>query len=342
MSQLLPRISVAGVLRHRARVTHLDRKLPIREVAAAAWGGLQDTIPRAGLMSLHARVDSVQPDSWDDPTLVQVWFRGGADYIVPRADVGIFTLGCYPRDRKRADELERLADEVHRVTRGEITRIAELPADLVRQRNASLRQTSATGRVLIRWNASDIWVVPYERPAIDVEEARLELARRFVHWFGPVTVRELARWTGDKPGDARMTWGELTDELVEVTVDHGEGAPTEARWLLATDAPALLAAEPIEGVRLLPPSDPFLRLDRELLVVDPERRRRVLPEIGQSPGFAPGAILVDGVVAGVWQRQGGRVGLELFEPLSDVVAGAVEDEARSMPIRGGITQVRWA
>src|SRR4051794_6180691 len=93
------RVSVAQALRYRAAVTHLDRKLSGREaLAEAAWGGLQDTIPRAGLMALHARVDATDPDAWEDPSLAQIWFRGGADYIVPRADIGVFTLGCYPRD----------------------------------------------------------------------------------------------------------------------------------------------------------------------------------------------------------------------------------------------------
>jgi hypothetical protein len=333
------RVSAERVFRYRARATHLDTKLSGEDaLAAAAWGGQQDTIPRAGLMALHARVDGTDPDSWEDPSLVQIWFRAGADYIVPRADVGVFTLGCYPRDPGLAALLERTADAVHRATGGAVTRVRELPAELVQQRNAALRQTSATGRVLIRWNASDIWVVPVERPAMDVDEARLELARRFLHWFGPATVRELGRWTGEKPRDARLTWDGLACELLEVTVE--EDSP-EPRWMLDRDVPSLMAAEPIQGVRLLPPSDPFLRLNRELLVPDPDRRRRVLPEIGQSPGYAPGAILVDGRVAGVWQRQAGRVRLAPFDPLSKAVAEAVEEQARSMPIRGGITSVRW-
>jgi hypothetical protein len=332
-------VSPADVLRYRARVTHLDRKLSgPGALAAAAWGGLQDTIPRAGLMALHARVEGAQPDSWEDPSLVQIWFRGGADYIVPRDDVGIFTLGCYPRDERQAEVLERLADAVHDVTGGEVTRVRDLPPALVRQRNGSLRQTSATGRVLIRWNASDIWVVPVERPAIDVEEARFALARRFLHWFGPATVHELARWTGEKPRDARLTWNRVADELVEVAIDARD---SEHRWMLATDLTALSVAEPIHGVRLLPPSDPFLRLDHEWLVPDAEIRRRVLLKIGESVGYAPGAILVEGRIAGVWQRQSGRVGLELFEPISVESRDAVEDEARLMPIRGGVTQIRW-
>jgi hypothetical protein len=41
----------------------LDRKLPAGSFAAAAWGGLQDSIPRSGVLSLNARVEGTQPDS---------------------------------------------------------------------------------------------------------------------------------------------------------------------------------------------------------------------------------------------------------------------------------------
>ena len=73
-------LSAADVLRFRATASHLDRRLAPGAYAAAAWGGLQDSIPRAGLTSLHARVESTAPDAWEDPSLVQIWFRGGADY----------------------------------------------------------------------------------------------------------------------------------------------------------------------------------------------------------------------------------------------------------------------
>ena len=39
--------------------------------------------------------------------------------------------------------------------------------------------------------------------------------------------------------------------------------------MLAADVDALLAAEPIAGVRLLPYDDAYTKLDRELLVPDP-------------------------------------------------------------------------
>src|SRR5258706_4981734 len=197
------------VLRYRARVSHLDRKLPAGSFAAAAWGGLQDSAPRAGVMSLHARVAGTQPDSWEDPSVVQIWFRGGADYIVPRADVGIFTLGCLPRDPQQAAALERLADDIQRAAKGAMTPVGDV-AERIGHRSAAdpfhPRASSTTGRVHIRWDASRIWLIPVERPAIDPEDARRELARRYLHWLGPGPKAGVGRRTGGKPGAAAETW----------------------------------------------------------------------------------------------------------------------------------------
>jgi hypothetical protein len=316
------------IVRFRERVTHLDQKLPPGSFAAAAWGGLQDSIPRAGITSLHARVEATQPDSWEHPSVVQIWFRGGADYIVPRADVGVFTLGSYPRDKERGAELERLADDIHRVCEGRTLPVREVQARLKHAQPIALRFSALTGRTHIRWDASNIWLIPVERPAIDLEDARRQLARRFLHWLGPATKAGMARWTGVSPRDASETWRSIEDELVAVEVG------TERRFLLADDIEALTTAEPIRGVRLLPLDDPLTKTDKELMVPDAARRSVVLPGWGQSPGYLPGAVLVDGEIVGVWQRQQRRVTVRPFAKLAAQVRQALEGEALSMPIAG--------
>jgi hypothetical protein len=324
-------ISADQTLLYRARVTHLDAKLPYRSIAKAAWGGLQDSVPRGGVVALHARVDGTKPDSWEHPALVQIWFRGGADYIVPRDDVGIFTLGCLPRDVARVAELERLADEIHAATDGKMMLVREV-ADRIGHRSAGdpfhPRASSTTGRVHIRWDASNIWVIPAERPDIDIEDARRELARRFLHWFAPATRRDLARWTGVKIGETAETWAALERDVVEVEVAG------ERRFVLNSDVEALEAADAIEGVRLLPQDDPFTRLDPGWLVPDARLRGRALPRAGQWPGYIPGALLVDGRIAGAWQRQQRKVTVHPFEQLSVAVREAVEREAVGLPIAG--------
>ena len=345
------RISPEQALRYRARASLLDRKVPAGDLAAAAWGGLQDTVPRGAVIALHARVAATRPDSWEDPTLVQIWFRGGADYVVPRADVGIFTLGSYPRDEARARELEALADQVHHLTGGRMTNSSDLPQDLGGRR-PRYRTTALTGRVHIRWDTHLTWVIPVERPTIDPEDARRELARRFFHWFAPATLPQLIRWTGAEPKDARVTLEAIRAELVPVEVgdeDVGRGVAepaTEARFALHEDIDALRTAAPIEGVRLLPQDDPFTKLDHRWLIPDEDLRRRALPKVGHSPGYIPGAVLVDGGVVGAWQRQGRAVTIHPFRRPSSLSAAtreAIEAEALAFPIAGpGEARVTFA
>jgi hypothetical protein len=334
-----PTVPPSSVLAYRAQASGLDAKLPAGSFAAAAWGGLQDSVPRGGIISLHARVEDVQPDSWEDPSLAQIWFRGGADYIVPRADVGIFTLGSYPRDPEAAAALERLADEIDRVTDGETLKVAEVSARLgpIKQ-PTEIRAVALTGRALIRWDASNIWLIPVKRQDIDAEDARLELARRFLHWLGPATKADLARWTGVTPRDATATWKALEPEMATVEIS---GKP---RAILAADLDVLQRAEPVSGVRLLPMDDPFTKLDHDLLVPDVALRGRALPIVGKSPGYIPGAVVVDGTVVGGWQRQQRKVTIHSFPAarLSARVREAIEREALAFPIAGASSpSVSW-
>jgi hypothetical protein len=337
--------TVEQVLRYRALVSHLKEKLPLRSIANAAWGGLQDSVPRGGVISLHARVVGTKPDSWEHPSLVQVWFRGGADYIVPRRDVGIFTLGCLPRDRARAKELERLADEIHRVTKGQTMLVREVATQLGHPSAGDPlhpRASSTTGRVHIRWDASNIWLIPVGRPTIDPEDARRQLARRFLHWYGPATRQRLASWTGVKPAEAAETWKALEPELAEVQIEGSARARPERLFMLEADMEALAQSEPIQGVRLLPQDDPFTKFDHELLVADKQLRLRALPRAGQSPGYIPGGILVDGQIVGAWQRQQRKVTLHPFSKQIARVREAIEQEALSMPIAGSTgPSVMW-
>ena len=68
-------VTRAQVVAFRRRVSALDKRLPsgVKSLRIAAWAGLQDSMPRAALLSIHARVDATLPDAWDDPSYVQVW-----------------------------------------------------------------------------------------------------------------------------------------------------------------------------------------------------------------------------------------------------------------------------
>jgi hypothetical protein len=62
------------ILAFRRHVGALDERLPrgARSLRRAAWAGLQDSMPRAAVLSIHARVKGTEVSSWEDPSLVQL------------------------------------------------------------------------------------------------------------------------------------------------------------------------------------------------------------------------------------------------------------------------------
>ena len=53
----------------------------------AAWAGLQDSMPRAALLSINARVEGTGPSAWEHPSLVQVWGPRYHVYVVAARDL---------------------------------------------------------------------------------------------------------------------------------------------------------------------------------------------------------------------------------------------------------------
>jgi hypothetical protein len=115
------------------------------------------------------------------------------------------------------------------------------------------------------------------------------------------------------------------------------------------DAVALAADEPTlrehdarpRGARLLPSGDPFYLFwdaDRELLVPDAAHRSALW-----TSRVWPGALLVDGEIAGTWRRSGVVVSVQPWRPLDAREREAVEVEAATLPLPEvhGASSVRW-
>lgn len=326
------------ILAFRRRVGHLDERLPYGEesLARIAWAGLQDSMPRAALLSIHARMERTAPDTWQHPSLVQLWGPRFSVFVVAEKDRGVFSLGRLTDDPQRLAMAEDLAQRLESFLDG-----ARMPArQAARGMGAehSLRYAAPTGRVLMRWEGArqpEIWTVA--QPDIDPAEARLELVRRHLHIFGPTTAQSFGLWAGIKPYRALEIFESLGESLLPVATPVGDGfilASDEADIRSTPDAPA--------PARLLPSGDAYYLLqgvDRELLVTDPTRRS----ELWTSRVW-PGAVLVGGEIVGIWRRSQHKVDIETWQPLSDDSREAVENEAMSLPIPGvdpGSIRVRW-
>ncbi len=294
-------------------------------------------MPRAALLSIHARVGGTEPDSWEDPSLVQVWGPRYSAYVVAERDRAVFTVGRLPTDAATRREIDQLADQVEAFLDGRRMSCNDVGRALGRH-PVSVRYAAPTGRVVMRWDGArrpTIWMVP--PPAIDPDDARLELARRYLHVFGPATAVAFAEWAGIVPARGLATFDALTGSLTPVRTPIGDA-------LILTEDEGEIRA-PVDGdvaaARLLPSGDAYFLLqgaDRELLIPDPVRR----PELWTSRVW-PGAVVVKGEVTGTWRRAGSVVAIQTWRRLPAAAREAVELEAQSFPLPAlqGRIRVRW-
>jgi hypothetical protein len=327
------------ILAHRRRVGALDERLPPGpgSLRQAAWAGLQDSMPRAALLSIHARVDGAEPASWEDASLVQLWGPRYQVYVVAACDLAPFSLGRLPDDAKGRTRARDMAALLHAHLGGARMPYGQAGDELGVHSPNSLRYAATTGTVLIRWEgarAPAVWTVP--PPAVDPLEARLELARRYLHILGPATPATFAKWAGITAQAAVATFESLRPALTAVRTPLGDAC------VLAADERSFRAGPgPVAPVRLLPSGDAYYLLwdhDRALLVPDPDRRS----ELWTSRVW-PGAILVGGEVRGTWRRAHDVMTIATWDRFSRADRAAVEAEAAMLPLPGvekGIT-VRW-
>jgi hypothetical protein len=332
------RVSRDQVLAYRRRVGSLDERLAPGGDALrrAAWAGLTDSGPRAALLSIHARVRGTTSSALDDPALVQVWGPRFSAYVVAARDRAVFTLGRLAAAEARRRYAEDLADRLDAFLDGRELPYGEAGRGVGVHPN-QLRYAATTGRVLIRWDGArqpTVRTVP--APEVDAGAARLELARRYLRVLGPATVDGFARWAGLYARAAVPAFEALGPALTPVRTDVGDA------WVLAADEAELRAdPAPAAPARLLPSGDTLYLLhgrDRELLIPDAAHRATLW-----TSRVWPGAVLVDGEVAGTWRRADEKVIVSPWAPLPAGARAAVEQEAASMPLPGlgGPVVVRW-
>ena len=332
-------LSREQILGQRRAVGGLHERLPASSgsLRMAAWAGLQDSMPRAALLSIHARVAGSEPGTLGDPSLVQLWGPRFSAYAVAAEDRAVFTLGRMPDDAGGRGRAIATADRLEAHLGGRALPYGEAGVGLGVAPN-SLRYATTTGRVLIRWDGARqpvIWAVP--APDVDPADARLELARRYLHVLGPGTPFGLAAWAGIKPPAARAAFEAIDGTLLPVRTPIGDA------WILAGDEPAFrapLAARP-GTARLLPSGDAFFLLegaDRDLLVPDAGLRGRLW-----TSRVWPGAVLVGGEPVGTWRRADALVTIQPWRRLTPGEREALDFEAASLPLPGlaGPIRARW-
>jgi hypothetical protein len=293
-------------------------------------------MPRAALLSIHARVSGAHASIWEHPSLVQLWGPRFSTYVVPARDRAVFTLGRLLDDERGRRRAEEVADRLHAFLDGRRMGDAEAGRALGKHPNW-FRYGAPSGRILIRWDGArqpTVWTVaPLE---VDVLAAGRELARRHLHVFGPTTPAAFAVWAGIGLAQAQAAFHALKRSLTAVRTPIGEAC------VLTRDEPAFRApAGPPAAARLLPSGDAYYLLqgaDRELLVPDAEHRSALW-----TSRVWPGAVVVAGELVGTWRRSQGNLTIQPWRRLSRAEREAVEAEADGLPLPGveGRIVVSW-
>lgn len=293
-------------------------------------------MPRAAVLSVNARMEQTESSVWENRAFVQVWGPRYSAYVIPNRDLAVFTLGRLPASAKGRDKAYGLAAKLNAFLGGRALPFGEAGRAIGCHPN-QLRYAATTGTVLIRWDgAKQPTVRTVAAPEVDPADARRELARRFLHVFGPSTAEAFGTWAGVRAQAAIATFDSLYRSLTPVVTPIGPA------WLLNRDVET--AREPCQSdgvVRLLPSGDTYYLLkgqERSLLVPDAAQRSLLW-----TSRVWPGAILANGEIVGTWRRANHTITAHPWSRLSSEVRDAVEAEGASLPLpEAADITVEWA
>jgi hypothetical protein len=139
--------------------------------------------------------------------------------------------------------------------------------------------------------------------------------KRYLAAFGPATRADVSQWSGVPIRD--LAAGFETLRLRTLRDEQG-------RELLDLPRAPLAAADVPAPPRLLPRWDELLLAHKDRTRVLPEEYRKT---VIHKNGDVQQTFLVDGMVAGLWARDGERIVLEPFAPLPRAARRELEDEA---------------
>ncbi|MEV0896503.1 crosslink repair DNA glycosylase YcaQ family protein [Actinoplanes sp. NPDC049802] len=352
----------ARVMAYRLAVQGLTERSDARPADLPVLDlGVQDFTPDSARVALAARTVG----ELDDDRLISVWAARGAPHRHRRADLAALTGRLWPvgdddaAARIRSGQIPEATPlgvraftataEAFRevltapMPRGEVsTEVSRrVPAELTydckpcgaRHIASNVWQHAGLAggvEVLSRGRDAMLGPIPGGPPMPSRNEGFGRLVETCLRFLGPASPAEVAKYLGTTTAVVRREW---PDGLAEVRVD-GKRA-----WLPEASAGLLESAPEPRGARWLPAMDPLLQSrDRDLLVPGRERQKAVWRILGN-----PGALLVDGEIAGVWRaRMSGRRRVDLtvtvFAPLSAARRGLVEEEAAHVARARGVPE----
>ena len=339
---------------------------PARRLAEAAACPASDFAPGAALLALAARADGVSRETYDHAIdagdLVVTHIVRGAIHALAPGDLALYGCALIARDdgelaAQLGQQVKRLAAEKGFAPSEALEEVATATKDALangrtldkNELHEELRQRVRAD--LMPWCRSCkshhvapmLWRYAAVKAGARLDSKRRytsgepgltpiasEAVRRFLGFYGPAKPGDFAEWAGLARPHAERLWDGVASDLAEVRMGKSTG------WLLNEDVGALESPPAAEGIRLLPPGDPYLQKpNRPLLASDPELRKRLF-----RPVASPGAVLTDGRLIGLWRvKAKGRRAELAVEKLSRLTRGDLEEEAQRVAKLRGAAEV---
>lgn len=353
------------VLAYRIARQGLHRtNTPVNELDVVDLG-VQDTPPGAYRLAFGARTEA----DVDDHDLVRAWSLRASPYLHRAEDLPRVAAAIWPRTEREA--LGKFAwqkdvmENAGMTTVEAIRHAAEAMRDVITEPMVKGVASTAVSKVVpkaltgfcrgcnavhifeslfrlgalpaglrLDLTASPPLLIPIENwPGIPEQQVGAEdLVTEYLRFVGPASIGDVAAWFTTTQKEIKEIW---PAGLAEVDVDG------RAAWLPESEMDLLLDPPEPPQARLVPPSDLFLQdRNRAMLVPDKARQKEMWPVIGP-----PGAVLVDGDVAGLWRtKASGKKKLEIrvteFVPIEPDARAEVEAEARRVGDLRGVAETQ--
>ena len=329
----------------------------IVEVTSRLYG-IHAQVMSAAELALAARTNRLSPQDvqaalWQNRTLVKTWAMRGTLHLLAAEDLPLHAAARTADPRGWIDFESRGISETQARTFLEAVPDVLGSEPMTREQLAAAVTEQVGLPALGELIASDRWGTPLKRFAfqgdlcfgpnqgqnvtfvnakkwlrkwepVEPEEGFREIARRYLHTYGPLTPKEFARWWNEgRVFVAKRVFKQIEDELEPVDVEGWQA-------LALRSTVERMQQSAISGVvRLLPLFDAYvLDIGR---TGEPILSKQYWKRVFRMGGWTTAVVLVDGFIKGLWDYEAKEpqttITVEMFEPPTKLIQQGIEAEA---------------